>query len=167
MLIQEKKGRLSLVAVGDRTVEWLELEWYEAGKRIMRKQTTSGREVSLKFLAENPRLTQDDVLFESEASIIAVSILPCHCIVIEPENNLQLATACYEIGNKHLPLFFEDGQLLIPFEKPLFQLLLAQGYVVKEATMKLLQPLATTVAGHGHAPNETLFSKIMKLTSPA
>ncbi len=153
--------------IGIRTVEWLELEWYESGKRIMRKQTTSGREVSLKFLAENPRLTQDDVLFENEAFIIAVSILSCRCIIIEPGNNLQLASACYEIGNKHLPLFYEDGQLLIPFEKPLFQLLVAQGYVVKDETRKLLQPLATTVAGHAHAQNETLFSKIMKLTSPA
>ena len=167
MLIHEKKGKLQSMDIGIRAVEWLELEWYESGKRIMRKQTTSGREVSLKFLAENQGLTQDDVLFENEAFIIAVSILACRCITIEPGNNLQLASACYEIGNKHLPLFYEDGQLLIPFEKPLFQLLVAQGYIVKDETRKLLQPLATTVAGHAHAENETLFSKIMKLTSPA
>jgi urease accessory protein len=76
----------------------------------------------------------------------------------------EMASICYEIGNKHLPLFFENDELLVPFEMPLYKLLTAQGYGVKQEQRKLLQPLKTTVSPHSNS-SETLFSKIMKLTT--
>jgi urease accessory protein len=75
-----------------------------------------------------------------------------------------MASVCYEIGNKHLPLFYESDELLVPFELPLFRLLSAQGYDVKQEERKLLQPLKTTVSPHEHG-GSSLFSKIMKLTT--
>ncbi len=166
MLIQEKNGHLNDSQVGGRMLDWLELEWHEAGKRILRKRTIGGRELSLKFLSENPKHSQGDILFQDKALIIAVRIQECRCLVIQPESMLQVASVCYEIGNKHLPLFYESDQLLIPFEQPLLNLLIAQGYKVTEEQRQLLQPLSTSVVGHAHG-GETLFSKIMKLTSPA
>ena len=74
----------------------------------------------------------------------------------------EMASVCYEIGNKHLPLFFENEEVLVPFEMPLSRLLTAQGYHIKQEDRKLIQPLRTTVSPHG---NETLFTKIMKLTA--
>jgi urease accessory protein len=76
----------------------------------------------------------------------------------------EMASVCYEIGNKHLPLFYEDECLLVPLDIPLMRLLSAQGYDVKEEKRKLLQPLKTTVSPHGDS-NSSLFSKIMKLTN--
>ncbi len=163
MLIQQKTGSLNQRII-NKTIDWLELKWYEANKRILRKQTRSGKEISLKFLNENPNLTQDDILYEDEKEIIAIEILPCDCLVIEPKNMFEMASVCYEIGNKHLPLFFENDAVLVPFEMPLYRLLLVQGYEVKQEQRKLLQPLKTTVAPHGNE-SATLFSKIMKLTS--
>ncbi|MBC7588708.1 MAG: urease accessory protein UreE, partial [Chitinophagaceae bacterium] len=97
-------------------------------------------------------------------AIIAIEILSCDCLVIAPKNMFEMASIGYEIGNKHLPLFFESDELLIPFEMPLFKLLTTQGYEVKQEQRKLLQLLKTTVSPHG-SNNETLFSKIMKLTT--
>jgi urease accessory protein len=82
--------------------------------------------------------------------------------VIAPQNMFEMASICYEIGNKHLPLFYADDELLIPFEVPIFRLLTAQGFLVKQEDRQLLQPLTTTVTPHG---SESLFSKIMKLTT--
>lgn len=164
MLIQHKKGNINNQS-SNKTIDWLQLQWYEMNKRIQRKKTKSGKEIALKFLSENPNLTQGDILFEDENTIIAIEILPCDCLVIEPKNMFEMASVCYEIGNKHLPLFFEDDAVLVPFEMPLFRLLTVQGYTVKQEQRKLMQPLKTTVAPHGHNNNETLFSRIMKLTS--
>jgi urease accessory protein len=164
MLIQEKKGNIQSYIIGNRTIDKLLLQWYETSKRIQRKTTIGGRQVSLKFLQENPALTEGDVLFEDELTIIVVEILPSDCLIIIPKNMYEMASICYEIGNKHLPLFFEDDELLVPFEKPLYKLLLAQSYDVEQAERKLLKPLKTTVAAHG-SQSETLFSKIMKLTT--
>jgi urease accessory protein len=166
MLIQTKTGHLSTVNTNGKTIDLLSLEWYEARKRIFRKQSAGGREVSIKFLNENPELTEGDVLFEDDTTIIAVTILPCDCIVIQPTNMLEMASVCYEIGNKHLPLFYEEEALLIPSDPPLLKLLTAQGYKVNIEKRKLLQPLKTTVSPHD-TTGTTLFSKIMKLTNPA
>ena len=163
MLIQNKIGNLLHHNSNGKSIDFLKLEWYEARKRIMRKQTESGREVSLKFLQENPGHKEGDILFEDENGIIALSILACDCIVISPKNMQEMASVCYEIGNKHLPLFYEKDQLLVPFENHLFQILSAQGYEVFQEERKLLTPLKTTVEAHESGNGGTLFSKIMKL----
>ncbi len=165
MLIQEKIGNINLYSHNSKTIDCIEFEWYESNKRIQRKKTISGKEVSLKFLNDNPSLTQGDILFEDEETIIVIEILSCECLVVAPKNMFEMASICYEIGNKHLPLFFENDELLVPFEMPLYKLLTAQGYLVKQEQRKLLQPLKTTVAPHSNN-GETLFSKIMKIASP-
>jgi urease accessory protein len=164
MIVQNKIGNLDSYMVNGRAIDWLQLEWYETSKRILRKRTLAGVEVAMKFMKENPGLTQGDVLLEDANSIIAVDILPCDCLVIAPADMFEMASVCYEIGNKHLPLFFEANTLLVPFEQPLFRLLTAQGYTVKQDKKKLVQPLKTTVAPHAHS-SESLFSRIMKLTN--
>ena len=161
MLIQKKTGHIDTLDLGNRSLDWLQLEWFEAGKRILRRKTQSGRELALKFLAEHNGLTQGDIIYEGEHSVIAIEILPCECIVVKPRDMFEMASACYEIGNKHLPLYFEANCLLVPMELPLYKLLTAQGFTVTIEIRKLLQPLKTTVAPHG---NETLFTRIMKLT---
>lgn len=166
MLIQQKSGNINAIDINNRNIDWLQLEWYEAGKRILRRQTRAGNDIALKFLDKNPALTQGDVLYENDTLIIAVEILPCDVLVIQPANLFEMASVCYEIGNKHLPLFFDKEELLVPFELPLFRLLSAQGYAIKQDKRKLLHPLKTTVAPHAHS-NNSLFSKIMQLTNTA
>lgn len=162
MLVQTKIGNLSNYS-SNKVVDWLQLEWYETKKRILRKQTTGGKDISIKFLNESPDLAYGDILFEDENTIIAVAVLSCDCIVIMPVNMFEMASVCYEIGNKHLPLFYEDGSLLVPFDAPLMRLLSAQGYDIKKEERKLLHPMRTTVTPHGDS--NSLFSKIMKLTN--
>ena len=165
MLIQKKKGNIHSVDTGNKKIDWLQLEWFETNKRILHKRTNTGIEVSLKFLKESAELTQGDILFEDERSIIAVEVIPCECLVIKPADMFEMASICYEIGNKHLPLFYEDGELLVPFENPMFRLLEAKGHAISKAKRKLLNQLKTTVTPHGLPKGDTLFSRIMKLSS--
>ena len=161
MLIQNKTGNLATVEISQRKVDYVLLEWHESGKRILRKTTQSGKEIAIQFLNKNPEFTEGDILFADDETIIAVCIQPCECIVLQPKNMFEMATMCYEIGNKHLPLFYEAGQLLVPFEMPLFKLLSAQNFEVQQATKKLLQPLKTTVTPHNVAISDNLFSTIV------
>jgi urease accessory protein len=58
--------------------------------------------------------------------------------------------------------------VLVAFDAPLFRLIASSGYEVKKGERKLINPLKTTVAAHGHASSggsETFFSKIMRLTN--
>lgn len=165
MIIQQKNGNLNNVDLLNRKIDWLELEWFESNKRILRKRTKSGTEIIFKSLNADPELTQGDILYEDEHSIVAVEIKYCDVIVIKPVSMFDMASVCYEIGNKHLPLFYDNNELLVPYESPLFRLLSSSGYDMKREQRKLLQRLKTTVAMHAHTNNETLFSKIMKMTT--
>jgi urease accessory protein len=164
MLIQQKIGNINTLSKGSRIVDIVELNWYESNKRILHKTTKSGITISLKFLNENQHLTDGDILFEDATTWIVVEITPCECIVIMPTDMKEMAAICYEIGNKHLPLFYYNDELLVAYEKPLFNLLLSGGYCVKQASRKLIHPLKTTVAPHGNG-GDTLFSRILKLTT--
>lgn len=163
VLVQQKNGNIFSQLPEGKKIDPVQLEWYEANKRILHKKTVSGTEITLKFLKENQQLTEGDILFEDENTMIVVEILPCHAIIIKPDSMVQMASICYEIGNKHLPLFYYNDELLIAFEKPLYSLLSSAGYDIEQGERKLIHPLKTTVAAHGHS--ETLFSKILKLTT--
>lgn len=148
MLIQQKQGNLKNFDAHQRTVDWLDLEWFEMNKRILTRTTRGGTLLNLKFLGENPQYTEGDVLFENELSIIAIHILPCEVIVIKPRNTYEIATVCYEIGNRHLPLFMDDTNLLVPFEVPLFKILSDSNYILLKENRQLLQQLKTSVLPH-------------------
>lgn len=168
MLIQQKIGNINSFEINDRSIDYLKLEWYETNKRILHKQTQLGKEVTLKFLKEKQDLTQGDIIYEDKECIIVIDVVPCDAIIIYPKTMKEMASVCYEIGNKHLPLFFRKDELLVPFEAPLFRMLLAAGYDVKEGKRKLIDPLRSTVTPHGSSnSNGSLFSKILKLTTSA
>ena len=165
MLIQEKTGNLAHFDAGNRTIDYLPVEWYETAKRIQRKPTRAGRDMALRFLKESPALADGDILYADDQIIIAVEILPCDAMTIKMTTPSAIAAACYEIGNRHLPLFLENDQLLAPFEEPLFRWLTANGYAPTRAERKLLHPLRSTIMAHDHG-GSSLFSKILQLTTP-
>ena len=164
MLVKEKIGNLELFAVNNRNIDYVLLDWYETNKRILHKKTLSGREIVMKFLNENPQLGVGDIVYEDDFSLIAIDIKECGAIVIRPASMYEMAAVCYEIGNKHLPLFYQDEEIVVAYEAPLFALLTAGGYNIEQAKRKLIQPLKTTVTPHGGSSN-SLFNRIMKLTT--
>lgn len=167
MIIKEKLGNLRDFENEAYDTDVLSLEWYETNKRILHKKTKGGREVILKFLKESPNLMQDDVLYKEETTLVIVDIMPVEAIILRPATMYEMATVCYEIGNKHLPLFYENDELMVPFEVPLFRLLTVAGYEPQKEKRKLLNALKTTVTPHGHSGNSgsSLFSKILQLTT--
>jgi urease accessory protein len=166
MIVKEKIGHISNFLIENKEIDYLYLDWFETGKRILHKKTTSGQEVVMKFLRENQQLGQGDILFADDTRLIVVAILACECLIINPRSKFELAQICFEIGNKHLPLFYQDDKLLVAYDAPLFRLLVSSGYDVIKENERLENPLKTSVSPHGDSGNNSLFSKIMKLTSP-
>lgn len=163
MLVKEKIGNINFFAINNRKQDSLVLEWFETNKRVLHKKTLAGAEITIKFLNENPRFLEGDVIYEDDFNIIVIEIAPCDAIIIRPKSMFEMASVCYEIGNKHIPVFYEDGIIMVPFELPLYHLLLAGGYDVKEGKRKLSNALKTTVTPHGSA---SLFSGITKSNPP-
>src|SRR5829696_3190025 len=91
MIIKKKLGNLKDIDLNDRMIDHLELEWYETTKRILHKRTNSEKEVSLRFLNENPHLTEGDILYSDEQHLIVIVIKPCQSILIKPATMYQMA----------------------------------------------------------------------------
>jgi urease accessory protein len=164
MIINQIIGNTTTLSIVGLTIDRLELEWFETTKRIQRKKTTGGMEIAIRFLKEGQRLLQNDVVYMDAQKVVIVHIKPCEAIVVNPQSLLEMGTICYEIGNKHLPLFIQDNQVLIPYEEPLFRWLLAAGYQPVKEVRQLLNMLQSNVAPHDHG-GTSLFTKIISLAS--
>lgn len=166
MVIKEKLGNIYTISIIGRDIDVLPIEWYETNKRIQHKQTKQGRNITLKFLRENPDLKEGDILWEDQNTLIIVEIEPCKCIVITPKTILAASSLCYEIGNRHLPLYCEGDDLLVPYEMPLHNLLQAAGSLLRVEERKLNNALKTTVLPHLQLTGANdLFSKICQLST--
>lgn len=164
MLIKDKIGNLDLFAVNNRNIDTVLLDWFETNKRILHKKTITGKDISMKFLNEDPQLRVGDIIYEDDFTLITIDIKECDALVILPRTMQEMAAICYEIGNKHLPLFYQEEEILVAYEPPVFKLFTAAGYRVEQAKRKLVSPIKTTVAPHA-GRGHSLFSKIMKLTT--
>lgn len=168
MIIEQIFGNLTNTKVEGRAVELLRIEWFDANKRIQRRTTDQGTEVAIRFLKEGQRLKQDDIVYMDDKKAIVVDILPCDTIQVTPHTMQEMGSVCYEIGNKHLPVFIQDDLVLIPYEEPIFRWLNAAGYHTEKVNKKLLSIVNATVQPHGHSHDGdkggSIFSKIMNLS---
>ena len=146
MLVKEKIGNLDLFSVNNRNIDMVLLDWFETNKRILHKKTAMGKEINMKFLNEDPQLKMGDIIYEDDFTLIAIDIKECDALVILPRTMQEMAAICYEIGNKHLPLFYQDEEILVAYEPLLFKLLIGAGYNVEQAKRKLVKSIKTTVA---------------------
>ncbi len=170
MIIKEIVGNKSNISLDGLEIDFLELEWFETSKRIQNKVTNSGTKIAIKFLKEGQRLSQDDVLFKDNKKAIVIDIRECEVIMVAPTSLLEMGTLCYEVGNKHVPIFIQDNQVLIPFEEPLFRWLSASGYRPVKEMRQLKSRLKSTDSSHEHThvhrhSDEPLSTKITNFTS--
>lgn len=166
MIIESVIGNIANTDISQRTVDLLPLEWFETTKRIQRKKSQSGREIAIRFLKEGQRLQQGDILLLDATHAVVVDIIPSDAIVVSPRSLLEMGSVCYEIGNKHLPLFIQNDQVLMPFEEPIYRWLLASGYATEKQHIRLTNLLNANVHPHSHGSGgSSLFSKIMGLSN--
>lgn len=165
IVVNEVIGTRSDIENSAKQVELVELEWFELGKRIQSKRTSSGTDIAIRLLGEGQRLRHDDILYTDKDKIIIVDLLPCEAIAIKPSSMYEMGKVCYEIGNKHMPLYIQDETVLMPFEMPMFRWLEASGFNPEKVLRRLLVPLRSNVAPHGHGAGSSLFTKIMNIAS--
>lgn len=166
MIVNEAIGNILHYLVDGKTIDYVDFEWFEANKRVQRKKSKNGEEVAIKFLKEGQKLNDGDILYQDDNKMLVVNILETEAIVITPKTMLEMGTICYEIGNKHIPLFIQEEKILLPFEKPMFRWLEASGYSPKIKQTKLLNLLKSNVEPHGHGSlGSSIFTKILKMAS--
>ena len=130
-------------------IDYVEIEWHEAYKRIHQKMTQSGREIGVRLGTEilTKGLRQGDVLWQDGNEVIVIHV--------DAHHPKMAHKVCFEIGNKHGALMWgeEDNEFITPYNEPTFQLLAKlHGVTVEKAVRKLDfdRAISSTVSSHTH-----------------
>lgn len=158
MLCEKILGKLNEFDTSGKVIEYIDIEWHEAFKRIHKNITNTGRQVGIRLddsVLVNG-LYENDVIYNSDDLIVVVHTPPCDIIKvsIDKEHLLMVAKVCYEIGNRHAPLFFEDELTFItPYNEPMLLMLRKfHGVTAEKICMKLEfdKRISATVNNHHH-----------------
>ncbi len=165
MLCEKVLGNLgdeewaAVVAAG-ATVDYVDVDWHEAFKKLHRKVSAGGREVGVRLgdWVLSRGLSGGDVLGVEEGeggekTVVAVRLLPTKCLVIDVDagHAFMLARVGWEVGNTHTPLFWGEGglQLLCEYTEPVERLLCGLHGVEVSAGERVLDP-ARRVSASAH-----------------
>ncbi|MFS0689483.1 urease accessory protein UreE [Sporosarcina sp. 179-K 8C2 HS] len=148
MLIEKIIGNIGDAAeIPGKRIEWVELEWEELSKRILRTETTEGTDVALRIDQEEP-LQYGDLLFEDDERCIAIRTKMEPVIVIRPKNMVEMGKAAFELGNRHTPALIEQDEIVVRADHTLAPLLNEVGVEYETTERRFKQPFK--YRGHSH-----------------
>jgi urease accessory protein len=134
-----KQALAKIDDLSGHTIDFFEIEWYEASRSRMKKKTQGGVEVLIDK-SHRGTLEDGDLLYLSNKRAILLKIKPCDCVVLRPQSLQEVGTICFEIGNKHVPIFITDeNEVCVAYDAPLYQLLQSGGFEV-EIEERVLHP---------------------------
>lgn len=156
MLCEQVLGKLHDFDTAGKTVEYVDIEWHEAFKKIHKKTTDKGTEVGIRM--DDSILTrglyQDDVIYADDEKIVAVNTPPTEIIrvALTPGHDKMAAKVCYEIGNRHAPLFWgEDDTFITIYNEPMLVMLQKiHGVTAEKEIFKLDFDKRISASIHNH-----------------
>jgi urease accessory protein len=144
----------TLAGFPGKTVDYVAIDWYEAGKRLHRKTSEGGVDIAIRLDDEaGLPLEQDDVLGVDGDTVFAVDIPAFEVLVIRAARYAMAVKVAWETGNKHTPLFWgdTDGEFLAPRDGPLEKLLLKFPGVSVEKQIRKVDFTKAVSGGGGRA----------------
>lgn len=157
MICEKILGKLEDTDLQGKKLEYVSVEWHEAFKKIHRKVTDSRREIGIRLddSVLKTGLLEGDVLYADQELVIAVHTPPCQVIKAKVSSHYpeMIPKVCYEIGNRHAPLFFgEDSFTFVtPYNEPMLRLLSSFHGVETEKTVEPLNFKGQISSQIGHS----------------
>lgn len=140
MIIEKILGNISELKNETRSIDEVYVDWFDVDKKILKKSSGKGKDIGIKLLSPT-RLKDGDILYADHNEIVIITIPLCDVILIRPNTMEQMGRICYEIGNKHIPLFLNQGEITVNFDEPLFKLLEKKGFNPNKTMRKLTNVL--------------------------
>lgn len=150
MVIDKVLYNINNTEIKEVEIYFVDVEWFEVNKKILHKISSDGVEIGIRNIGKEP-LKDGDVLLQEGNRVYIVRIPHCDCIVIRPQNMYEMGKTCYELGNRHAPLFIEGDELMTPYDEPLMQALIKCGLSPYKKSCKLITPLGGHGHGHSHS----------------
>ena len=106
MICEKILGKLTDGEFSGKKVDYVDIHWDEAFKKLHRKTSQGGTELGIRLddSVLTRGLNQDDVLAVEGDTVYAVNIPPCEVIVVTVDEHHphMVAKVCYEIGRRRI-----------------------------------------------------------------
>lgn len=129
-------------------VDTVELDWFEAEKKRIRKTTAGGRDIGI---AIDENLKDGDIIYLDDKLCVAVKLTSCPLIKINVHTMQEMGRLCFEIGNRHLSLKISDDNVLIPHDEPTEKHLKNLGFECENIIGRFDDIIVCKAHGHSHS----------------
>jgi urease accessory protein len=143
---------LQFISIASEPVETAATLTLPLESRIKSRQRVTlddGREAGL-FLPRGSSLRDGDCLLAEDGTAVRVKAAPETVSQVRCDDPLQLARACYHLGNRHVALQIEAGLLRYQHDHVLDEMLQGLGLTVKVCQAPF-EPEPGAYGGHGHS----------------
>lgn len=147
MLIKKIIRNIADIDTVHNNREWVELDWDELNKRILRKRTSGGKDVAIALEDPNP-LKVGDVLYEDSTVQVVVRTKKEKVYVIFPDSFTQMGKMAFELGNRHTPCLISNEEIVVRFDQTLERLFEEVGVDFELTERRFKQPFK--YRGHKH-----------------
>ena len=156
MLVKKVIGNINDEQFKNSNIDYVDIEWHEAFKKLHRKTSQSGIEVGIKL--DNDILTrglrQGDVLAINEDNVIAVNIPKDKALVVKVDDTHLVPKVCYEIGNRHATLFegSSHNEFITIYSEPMKEMLekIGANVTVEEIQFDFNKSISSSINAHHH-----------------
>jgi len=156
MLVEKVIGNINDEQFKNSNIDYVDIEWHEAFKKLHRKTSQSGIEVGIKL--DNDILTrglrQGDVLAMNEDNVIAVNIPKDKALVVKVDDTHLVPKVCYEIGNRHATLFegSSHNEFITIYSEPMKEMLekIGANVTVEEIQFDFNKSISSSINAHHH-----------------
>ena len=156
MLVEKVIGNINDEQFKNSNIDYIDIEWHEAFKKLHRKTSQSGIEVGIKL--DNDILTrglrQGDVLAINEDNVIAVNIPKDKALVVKVDDTHLVPKVCYEIGNRHATLFegSSHNEFITIYSEPMKEMLekIGANVTVEEIQFNFNKSISSSINAHHH-----------------
>ena len=156
MLVEKVIGNINDEQFKNSNIDYVDIEWHEAFKKLHRKTSQSGIEVGIKL--DNDILTrglrQGDVLAINEDNVIAVNIPKDKALVVKVDDTHLVPKVCYEIGNRHATLFegSSNNEFITIYSEPMKEMLekIGANATVEEIQFDFNKSISSSINAHHH-----------------
>ena len=156
MLVEKVIGNINDEQFKNSNIDYVDIEWHEAFKKLHRKTSQSGIEVGIKL--DNDILTrglrQGDVLAMNEDNVVAVNIPKDKALVVKVDDTHLVPKVCYEIGNRHATLFegSSHNEFITIYSEPMKEMLekIGANATVEEIQFDFNKSISSSINAHHH-----------------
>ena len=156
MLVEKVIGNINDEQFKNSNIDYVDIEWHEAFKKLHRKTSQSGIEVGIKL--DNDILTrglrQGDVLAINEDNVIAVNIPKDKALVVKVDDTHLVPKVCYGIGNRHATLFegSSHNEFITIYSEPMKEMLekIGANATVEEIQFDFNKSISSSINAHHH-----------------